>query len=162
MQELGFLSEIDPYRFRKFGRLPAIAHFLGLSESDLQSATPVQVQPAILNHLRDTSLLFEPNNDDWDGVMAGIAMPHVTTLYWCCAQPVGHVNFQSASALAESDDRLGGVLLSVAKALDRGLLVSEMNKASLEIAESVLHIAKEDSEKVLAEERDITALVPFE
>ncbi|MFH1071640.1 MAG: NACHT domain-containing protein [Candidatus Glassbacteria bacterium] len=63
-QELGFLSEIDSYRYNKYYQLPAILAFLGIQEQDLESSEKHIRLPDATSVLNSIVICFTSMNKD--------------------------------------------------------------------------------------------------
>jgi hypothetical protein len=172
-QELHFLSEIDAYRFRKFGLIPAVARYLAIAPERLSAATPEQAQPAVLNHLR-AATMFVPAVP----AEAELAPKHVRgisvvcdtvpTAVRECIGPLFEVNYSLARSAFERppmgprSSPSSEWRLNIGSAIDQGVLVAEIEAASLKIATSLLNIGKDAVDRNRAEEQDPFVLLPLD
>ena len=166
-QELRFLSEIDGYRFRKFGFIPAICRYLKLNESDLMSTTPEQVQPAVEDHIRSGKMLRytdeEPERPE-DASRYATTVKTIPTLGYACVHHLFEIDYAAVRELFEVrlNQHQPKAELSLAKAFESGLLRAPLTKAANQMASELLRIAKEALSRNTTEEHDPLALMPLE
>lgn len=170
--ELEFLSEIDTYRFHKFGLLPAICKYLKITPNDLSKTQPIQVQPAILEHVCETTVILSPNGND-DLPDAICLLDFIPTIYSANVSPLYSIDYSPALNAAANKtisstawDKIGksskvGFEVNYGDILKAHLMVEEIGKATLEIASNLIAAAKASASQIDIEEKDELSLTSF-
>ncbi len=163
-QELNFLSEIDAYRFRKFGLAPAIADYLGIDVKTLATCKPEDVLPKAIDRIRSATMYLEEN-----GRPTGLAMKTIPTCVSECINPLFEISYAPIIAAVKAGAlnlKKEGIpraefTLNYGSVMDVGFLAEDIKKCAIQLVVPLLRIAQEAISKTALDEEDQIALRPL-
>ena len=163
--ELDFLGEIDTYRFRKYGVIPAICSYLEIAENDLPVVTPDKLQASVLKQLRSGFVVLNINAK---GKLTNVVViSSLPSLYGENVAPLNVIDYTpiyeaaKAGSIQSSPWQPSGLDVKFGVLLDSNLLSGEISNATLKIASNLVSKAKDYLNWIATEEQDQIALTPL-
>ena len=165
-QETRFLSEIDPYRYNKYGFIPAICKFLDIKEETIDGLSKEVVLPVIKRYAekcssgfteadgehRQNYWCFGENTAFW--LIEGIFVKYLFNFN--CDSLIAEFNAGNTalmSKLKASPRDAGDFEIKYKDMMDNGYFSAEINEGCKIIAEEILALVVSAKKFVLQEER---------
>jgi hypothetical protein len=176
--ELQFLGEIDTYRFFKYGLLPAICSYLGVSEKELVNSTAEQLSAKVVNQIRSGLVILlkyvSRTKHQNAYVNPVFIIPDIQTLFLENVSPLDGIDYsvifeaanigkiQSTGLDYFNPDIEKGFQVQFGDVFDSKLLDVELSAAILQIASNLASVGKNCLARITKEEEDqisLTALL---